>query len=640
MIAVSSAFKNAMKQPIKELDGYIRTTGHQTTSSDDLISIKISCDSAMCKSSMRKLEAKYIGDYSYLDQWVHVGFGVKINNSFEYLDFGSFLITEITYSVEKNTTSIVGYDKMINSMENYETLNIQYPINLYDYTLALCSACNITLGNNTLPAMNTWPVSRDLWEMIDGVTYRDIIVQIAQITGSTAIISNDDKLYFKPITETNEELTYSNMLKLKLNPKYGPINSVILARSPQEDNIYMQDSESIEDYGLTEWRIENNEFVDKDRETALPDIFNLLNGIEYYPFEVDTEGLGWYEIADAISITNNSGTTYDTAIFNYSITIDGGIKESFKTVAETKTQTQYQYATKIEKRIKNTEIITNKQDGEIKALTNTTENLRDTVGNMYTKVQVNELVQKSETGLTNTFSEAGGNNIFRNTGLFAENHEDDSNINPYEFWYGLVERTKEDKASNQNALLLQDDTLYQEQTVPNGIYTVSFKYKKLIELANVKVVINDIEYNLSELTDTKFMTGEKDNDGNYITQPLEVTSQHINVKFISDIDDACEVYDLMVNAGAVALAYSQNQNETTTDTVNISKGIEINSNQTNTKFRADSDGTRVINKKNGEIVSKWTDTGSDEKELIVREKATIVNTLFQEVDDHTWITRL
>lgn len=640
MIAVSSAFKNAMKQPIKELDGYIRTTGHQTTSSDDLISIKISCDSAMCKSSMRKLEAKYIGDYSYLDQWVHVGFGVKINNSFEYLDFGSFLITEITYSVEKNTTSIVGYDKMINSMENYETLNIQYPINLYDYTLALCSACNITLGNNTLPAMNTWPVSRDLWEMIDGVTYRDIIVQIAQITGSTAIISNDDKLYFKPITETNEELTYSNMLKLKLNPKYGPINSVILARSPQEDNIYMQDSESIEDYGLTEWRIENNEFVDKDRETALPDIFNLLNGIEYYPFEVDTEGLGWYEIADAISITNNSGTTYDTAIFNYSITIDGGIKESFKTVAETKTQTQYQYATKIEKRIKNTEIITNKQDGEIKALTNTTENLRDTVGNMYTKVQVNELVQKSETGLTNTFSEAGGNNIFRNTGLFAENHEDDSNINPYEFWYGLVERTKEDKASNQNALLLQDDTLYQEQTVPNGIYTVSFKYKKLIELANVKVVINDIEYNLSELTDTKFMTGEKDNDGNYITQPLEVTSQHINVKFISDIDDACEVYDLMVNAGAVALAYSQNQNETTTDTVNISKGIEINSNQTNTKFRADSDGTRVINKKSGEIVSKWTDTGSDEKELIVREKATIVNTLFQEVDNHTWITRL
>ena len=51
--------------------------------------------------------------------------------------------------------------------------------------------------------------------------------------------------------------------------------------------------------------------------------------------------------------------------------------------------------------------------------------------------KTNELIQNANKGLTNTFSEAGGNNIFRNTGLwFAQNDEE----NPYEYWIGKVKR--------------------------------------------------------------------------------------------------------------------------------------------------------------------------------------------------------
>ena len=413
MIAVSNAFKNAMKQPVKELDGYISTTGHNITSSDDLVSIKISCESSLCKSSMRKLEAKYIGDYDLLNKWVNVGYGVKINNSYEYLDYGSFLITEITYSADTDTTTIVGYDKMINAMKPYIPLQLTYPINLLSYTIALCNACGLTLGNVSLPTMNNWLINGELWENINGITYRDIIVQIAQVTGSTAIISNDDKLYFKPITATNENLTYSNLIKLKLYPKYGPINSVILSRTPQEDNIFEQDTESIAEYGLTEWKIENNEIVDKDRDNALPDIYDAMNGIEFYPFEVNTEGLGWYEIADSIDIVNNSGDTFNIALFNYSITIDGGIKETLKTSAENKTQTQYQYASQIEKRIKNTEIITNKQEQYIQTLVSDMTELNGVVQENFTSIfqDINNVV----TSVQNT----GGSNLLKNSVMFA-----------------------------------------------------------------------------------------------------------------------------------------------------------------------------------------------------------------------------
>ena len=252
------------------------------------------------------------------------------------------------------------------------------------------------------------------------------------------------------------------------------------------------------------------------------------------------------------------------------------------------------------------------------------ETQKDLNDNYYTKGTVDEMVVNSATGITNTFSEAGGNNIFRNTGLwFATN----DSLNPYEFWNGNVIKQKEEKASNSTALLLQDNTLYQEQQVPNGNYTISFKYKKLINLAEVKCIINDVEYILNSTEDTEF------------TQTIEVSAQHIRISFTSDIVNACEIYDLMVNAGSVKLAYSQNQNETTTDTVNISKGITINSTDTDTIFKANSDGIRTLDR-NGNELTKFTDTGMTTKKMIVEETSQIVGVLVQQVGDQTWFTKL
>ena len=86
--------------------------------------------------------------------------------------------------------------------------------------------------------------------------------------------------------------------------------------------------------------------------------------------------------------------------------------------------------------------------------------------------------------------------------------------------------------------------------------------------------------------------------------------------------------------------FTQNQNETTTDTVNISKGITITSSvDENTKFKADYDGIRVLDK-NNTVKTKFTDKGTETDELIVRKKATITGLLHQEVDDQTWVTKL
>ncbi|MBR5593894.1 MAG: hypothetical protein IKW46_07475 [Bacteroidaceae bacterium] len=413
MIVVSDDFKTAMKQPVKEIQAFIDAGDFSIRDEDDLISFKISCESGLCKSAMRKLEAKYLGEHNLVGKWVTAGFGVKLaSGAYDQLHYGSFLVMEQTVTKDTGITEIVAYDKMVNAMTKYEKFDIAYPVGLYAYTKALCEACNLELGNGSFPIHNDWQIERELWENIDGITYRDIFVQIAQATATTCII-HDDKVWFKSITATGERLTYDNMFKLKLEPMYGEINSVVLARTPQEDNVFKRDEESIAVYGLTEFKIENNEIVDKNREGAILPIYNELVTLSYYPFECTTEGLGWYEIGDHFCIVNDTGDEFYTTLFNYNITIDGGIKETLKAAAESKTQTQYQYATSIVKRLKNAEIIVNKQDNEIKSLVSDMYDEGGVVNQKYSQI-----VQDIN-GIVASVQNSGGSNLIKNSVMFA-----------------------------------------------------------------------------------------------------------------------------------------------------------------------------------------------------------------------------
>ena len=346
-----------------------------------------------------------------------------------------------------------------------------------------------------------------------------------------------------------------------------------------------------------------------------------LFGLTYTPMEVDSIGHPWMYGDDYCKITNLNNSDYFFYPFNRSIDYKGYIESKLESVSEGKIEQKYEWDSGLLSKIRQTEINVDKANGNITLLTKTTQDIQsDIEQNYYTKEMTNTLIQNAETGVTNTFSEAGGNNIFRNTGLwFAQS---DTN-NPYEFWTGNVVRSSHDKASNGYCLLLQNTTLSQDELVANGDYTVSFKYRKISPLAVAKCVINGVEYILDSQTDTEFQ------------QTGTVNSQHIKMDFICNTDNGCEIYDIMVNAGKVKLAYSQNQNETITDTVNISKGITITSTSTDTTFKANADGIRLLNK-GGDIKTKFTDSGTETDSLVVNEQSIIVGILRQRVGDQVW----
>lgn len=571
MIAVSNNFKTAMKQPVKELDAYISIDDEKITSSDDLIQIKISCDSGMCKSAMRKFEGKILGTHYLLGKWVHVGFGVKLDDdTFEYLDYGSFLITKSETVISTGVTTVSGYDKMVRSMVSYTTIDVEYPIGLYDYTKKLCANCGLILGNEKFSTHNDWKITKELWENISGITYRDILVEIAQVTGSTCMISNDDKVYFKPLYDTEEQLTYDNMRSLTLNPIYGEINSVVLSRTPAEDNIYMRDEESIQTNGLTEYKIENNEIIDKDRDNAMTPIYEALHGISYYPFETSTEGLGWYEIADKITIVNDNDEKFNCAIFSFSITVDGAIKETLSASEETKTQTQYQYATTISKRVKNTEIIVDKQEQSITQLVTDMYDEDGVVQENFTKVY------QDITDIIYNVQNSGGSNLIKNSVMFA--YDDKNNPTDWEVDEdGTLNISSSAEALASGGLsghvfTLLNKTVQQKISVKidnddlneKTYYTFSTKIKKDTTGTCYVKIYNSVEEYIIELGE-----GESAFYGDYELKKILPKDTYYIIEFYGSEDSNATFTDNMFAVGEYKTQWSQASGEIMNTQVNI-----------------------------------------------------------------------
>ena len=224
-------------------------------------------------------------------------------------------------------------------------------------------------------------------------------------------------------------------------------------------------------------------------------------------------------------------------------------------------------------------------------------------------------------GLTNTLTVREGNNLIRDSiGCFNDGS-----------WTGdyNLDSTNEVRALNQYgyALLLKNSTISQNINVANGTYTLSFKYKKHINLAIAKLKINDVEFVLSNNEITDFI------------YTFEVTSGIVELSFTADTDDSCTVINLMLNKGIEKLEWSFNQNETWSDTVKIGRGVRISSSGTDVQFVAYADIIGFVDK-NGNYITTFDKSGMITDEIVVKNKATIVKLLIQDINGQTTINRI
>lgn len=324
---------------------------------------------------------------------VNYQFGVKVDDDYEYIDLGNYIVNKSEEQKDTNSYKLTCYDKMLLTMVDYEDIGITYPITIRNYINAICSHFNITFANSSDTFVN---YDKELGSelFLDsnggplGYTFRDILDQLAQVTASIICINQDDELEIRYITDTNDTIDedYLKNVNVEFGKKYGPINSVVLSRSAGADNIYQQDNESIELNGLCELKIEDNQILNgNDRDEYLVNIFEELNGLEYYINDYSSTGITYYELGDRynVSIDNN---TYTCLMLNDEILITQGLQENVHTNMPITSETEYKYADKTDKKINQAYLIVDKVNGEITSVVSRVNEVEVQENNNYQEI--------------------------------------------------------------------------------------------------------------------------------------------------------------------------------------------------------------------------------------------------------------
>ena len=160
--------------------------------------------------------------------------------------------------------------------------------------------------------------------------------------------------------------------------KYGPVNSIVLSRSAESDNVYLQDEESVQANGLCELKIVDNQIMNwNDRSDYLPEILNKLDGLEYYINDFASTGIAYLELCDRYNIKIGDNT-YSCVMLNDELEVTQGLVENIHTDMPEGTETDYTKADKTDRKINNVSLIVDKQQKEINALANKVVDISNT----------------------------------------------------------------------------------------------------------------------------------------------------------------------------------------------------------------------------------------------------------------------
>ena len=606
MKAHTSDFKNQIKTMGRELDSKISYTLNGVNvelGKEQLNSITPTYQGALLKSVMKELDIDsnvYIPEKTILNYQ----FGVKVNGEYEYINFGNYVVYKAEKQEDTNSYKLTCYDKMLYSMVDYEKMNITYPISIRDYIKAICDKLGLTFANASDTFANyDKQIQNELYLDEDenslGYTFRDVLDELSQVTASCICINGNDELEIRYINDTNDTIDeeFLKDVNVKFGEKFGAVNTIVLSRSANSDNIYYPEVLPENPY---EFKISDNQIMNfNDRSDYLPDIYEKLNGLEFYINDFSSTGICYYELLDRYNVQIGDNT-YSCIMLNDEINITQGLEENVFTEMPEETKTDYTKADKTDRKVNQTYIIANKQKSEIELVTREINSVKNDLSNNYYNIeQSNVLFQNATDGLMNTLSQIGGNNLLRNTFFY----EYENGLLTY--WSGPQKVIEKYESESRNALSLQNGTIKQSVSLTNKKYCFSFKYIKLSEVANAKFIINGNEIILDGSVDSE----------NSIEYVIDLKTDSITIEFNCDTNDGFLVYEPMLNEGESASLFTQNTSESISDTVNIGKGVEVLASNIKNKTRIDADGLRGINTETNELTFYQTTDGIYGKEL-------------------------
>ena len=547
---------------------------------------------------------------------------IEDDNTTFYLVVDSFTEDRYVY----NYTLV---DKLVNLNFNYdasgiinEKAELEEDCYTSDILADICNQAGIEL-DDSINWLNDIVVS---W-YDNTIQAREYVSYIAELQGGYACINEDGKLTIKPHKKASSKTIDIDECSDFILGEYKKITRVVYDNGIQFFQFQDEETE-----GVTLYLNPNNVYI--INEEVVENIFNAINGFEFYLVDVPQAPMDSNIRAGDI-ITFTDGVNDYPTIAQYSMSYGGSWVGGYSLQLNTEKQEETKI-TGVEAKILKISTEINRANAELTIVAEKTEGnsqsistLEQTVDGFIETVQkVDDLEDRTTTietnidGMKQTMTYSGGYNLLPNcVKQFGQAG-----------WTGTFDNfTNTEIKQNSltgSALRFKNDIEERTIQVPNGIYNFSAKYKKLVALAECKITINGQE----------IVFDSTDWDEKELT--FEVTSNTIDIVFFSDTNDSLWLVDLLFIPGDIKQTWTPNPNEVDTGVIQLGGDkLKIESDTSNTKFEAGTDGTRVLNKSTNEVIAEYTDKGTKTKEFEA-EKSQVAKLLTVDMGNQTWISRL
>lgn len=286
----------------------------------------------------------------------------------------------------------------------------------------------------------------------EGNSCRDVIKAVAQLALSWARIGWDNRCYIDFDIKDSEDVEELNIIDnnqyftLEKQSTYGPINRIVWGMENIDGESYiLPDTESISEYGEHNLYIYDNPFTyTYELRVQAAQAASALFGLTYEQLKIETVGHPWLIGTEFIDIKDmNDGHNY-LYPFNRVLKYNGHIRSNIESIGETNVDDTLGYTNNLEKLVRKTAFIVNKQEGTIDSL----------VTDMYDEnglVQGNfTTIHQDITQVVTNVQNSGGANLLKNSVMFA--HDADNVPNEWEVYSG------EGEEEDSGELLIQTDS--------------------------------------------------------------------------------------------------------------------------------------------------------------------------------------
>lgn len=208
------------------------------------------------------------------------------------------------------------------------------------------------------------------------ITNNELLVQLESfrllnglnnIVITSANLSSPITLTYLSERDTIDE-EYLKNVNVNFGEQYGPINTITLSRSADSDNISKSIPEDLSDADKIEIKISDNQILNgNNRDEYIDAILNKLYGLSYYVNDYSSTGILYYDLCDKYNISIGD-TTYSCVMLNDEINVNSGLVENVHTDMPETSKTDYTKTDKTDRKINQTYLIVDKQNGQIEAL--------------------------------------------------------------------------------------------------------------------------------------------------------------------------------------------------------------------------------------------------------------------------------